>query len=357
VTRRALPALGALVVVAVGLAACGKKGDPLPPLQIAPAAISDLTAAVSAGEVTLAFTVPAANPDDETIVAPERIEIYRVDAAEAGKMPDLASAIGEKPYLRGEIAIRAPDAPAPAGDALPPPAPGERATFVEAIDPAANVPSRTYAAVGVVGRNRRGPLATVTVPLGTLPTAPETVSATHDERSLVLSWSGDGKAFRVFGLQDATATDGALLTPTPVTEPRFTMPVEFGRERCFVVRTVLVAGAATVEGPPSAAACITPVDQYPPPAPTGLQAIQEGTAITLTWNPSPVPDLAGYVVLRGDATGIDMQPLVKTPVREPTYRDETAQAGATYTYSVYAVDNASTPNVSQQSERQVVAVR
>jgi hypothetical protein len=99
------------------------------------------------------------------------------------------------------------------------------------------------------------------------------------------------------------------------------------------------------------------VDRYPPPAPTNLRAIQEGGAITLTWTPSDAADLAGYIVLRGDAGGVNMQPLLKEPVREPAYKDETARSGETYTYSVYAVDAAPTPNVSQQSDRQVVTVR
>jgi hypothetical protein len=266
--------------------------------------------------------------------------------------------VGEKAQLRGEIAVRDPNAQ-PADGATPSgPAPGERATFVEPIDATSTAASWTYVAVAVVGRNRRSATTTVTVPLATLPPPPGSVSATHDERSLVLSWQGEGKAHRVFAVDTSAASAAAtLLTPQPITESRFTLPVEFGRERCFTVRTVLVVERATVEGPPSAVTCLTAVDRYPPSSPTGLRAIQEGGAITLTWNPSDAPDLAGYVVLRGDANGIDMQPLVKEPVRDPTFRDSTAQAGTTYTYSVYAVDNAPTPNISQQSDRQLVTVR
>ena len=118
-----------------------------------------------------------------------------------------------------------------------------------------------------------------------------------------------------------------------------------------------MSGGATVEGPPSDVFCATAIDRYPPPAPTSLRAIQEGGAITLTWTPSDAADLGGYIVLRGDAAGVSMQPLIREPVREPAFKDETARSGETYTYSVYAVDTAPTPNVSQQSDRQVVTVR
>ena len=62
-------------------------------------------------------------------------------------------------------------------------------------------------------------------------------------------------------------------------------------------------------------------------------------------------------MLRGDITGVNLQPLNREPVREPAFKDETARSGETYTYSVYAVDTAPSPNVSQQSDRTVVTVR
>lgn len=107
----------------------------------------------------------------------------------------------------------------------------------------------------------------------------------------------------------------------------------------------------------SAPVCTTPVDSYPPPAPAGLQAIQEGAFVTLNWTGVEAADLAGYVVLRGDDEGRSMLPLTRAPIKETTYVDRTARAGATYTYSVYAVDTAPTSNVSEQSNRVTVAVR
>jgi len=147
------------------------------------------------------------------------------------------------------------------------------------------------------------------------------------------------------------------VTPAPVPQAELTQPVELGAEQCYVVRAVQVAGGATTEGPSSAVVCVTPVDQYPPPAPANLRAVQEGASITLTWTGSTATDLAGYIVLRGDAAAESMQPLMRDPIRGTTFSDSTAQAGVTYTYSVYAVDTAPAANISQQSNRQVVTVR
>jgi hypothetical protein len=153
------------------------------------------------------------------------------------------------------------------------------------------------------------------------------------------------------------AASAQLLTPTPIVTTELTQPVEFGRERCFVVSTVQGNAPVTVDGPVSAVHCGTAVDRYPPSAPTNLVAIQEGAAVTLNWTAVDAADLAGYVVLRGDAAGVTLLPLMRDPIRENTFRDETVQPGSTYTYSVYAVDNAPTPNVSQQSNRQTVTLR
>ena len=357
-TARALRRLGAVSLVAVSLAGCGKKGNPLPPLNIQPAPITDFSASLSGGRVTLQLTVPAANPDDPTVVAPERIEIYRVVTAPGAAVPSASEIVEGRMALRGEIAVRRPEDAPPSPTAPPLPLPGEPASFVETVDTQATG-SWTYVAVGVMGRNRRGPPSNaVTVPFGALPSAPTALAADNTETTLTLSWQGTGKAYRVFAAtQPLDLSTVRLLTPTPITEPRFSQPVELGREHCFVVRTVQATGGATVEGPPSDVLCATAVDRYPPPAPTNLRAIQEGTAITLTWTPSNAPDLGGYIVLRGDTTGVNLQPLNREPVREPAFKDETPRSGETYTYSVYAVDTAPSPNVSQQSERTVVTVR
>jgi fibronectin type 3 domain-containing protein len=142
-----------------------------------------------------------------------------------------------------------------------------------------------------------------------------------------------------------------------VSAASFTLPVEFGKERCFVLRAVAAAGTVTTESVPTAPVCVTPVDRFPPAAPTNLQAIQEGAAVTLVWSAVDAADLAGYIVLRGDGTGDNMQALVSDPVGSTSYRDQTVQPGATYVYAVSAQDRATPPNISPLSNRQTVIVR
>ncbi len=365
--RRRL-AIGVAAVLAA--AACGQRGNPLPPLRLVPAPISDLAAHRVDDRVTLTLTIPAANTDGSTPAAVSRVEIYAATTTAAEPAPAPAALVTAERLL-ATITVRDPASPAaPAAAAAttkPEPQPGERATFIERLDTviAHGATARHYVAIPVAGAGagRRGtPTDVVTVPVGAaaLPAAPGALAATHSETEVVVTWEAGapGQTFRVLGSgPQAEPTKAAVLTPVPLAATRFAQPVEFGRERCFVVRALSTTGPVTLEGPPTPPVCVTPVDRFPPAGPANLQAIQEGAAISLLWTGVTAPDLAGYIILRGEGADENMQPLVTAPVRETTYRDEVVRQGVTYVYAVYAQDGATPPNVSQLSNRQTVTVR
>jgi hypothetical protein len=74
-------------------------------------------------------------------------------------------------------------------------------------------------------------------------------------------------------------------------------------------------------------------------------------AVSLIWEANTEPDLAGYIVLRGNAPGDTLAPLTPAPIKETTFRDATAKTGLRYVYAVVAVDSATPQNVSAQSNR------
>ncbi|HXH04996.1 MAG TPA: fibronectin type III domain-containing protein, partial [Vicinamibacterales bacterium] len=140
------------------------------------------------------------------------------------------------------------------------------------------------------------------------------------------------------------------LSAEPIAGARFEDPIaEFGRERCYEVRALEKVGRFVVEGEPSPRACVTPRDTFPPAPPTGLTAVAAPGAVNLIWNPNTEKDLAGYVVLRGEAPGGTLQPLVTSPLAEPMYRDVSVTPGQRYVYAVVAVDRADPPNRSAPS--------
>jgi fibronectin type 3 domain-containing protein len=142
------------------------------------------------------------------------------------------------------------------------------------------------------------------------------------------------------------------LTPQPLATTTWRdSAVEVGTERCYAVRTVETRGTSVIESEPSPVLCISPTDTFPPKAPTNLAAVASEGAISLIWEANTEADLAGYIVLRGEAPGATLAPLMTEPIKDTTYRDTTTKAGVRYVYTVVAVDTATPQNVSTQSNR------
>ncbi len=142
------------------------------------------------------------------------------------------------------------------------------------------------------------------------------------------------------------------VNPLPLKTLSFTDSVEFGRQRCYIVRGVRGIGADMRIGDASPPACLTPVDTFPPTPPQSLAAVASQSAIDLIWEPVGDLDLAGYIVLRGEAPGDTLQPLNLVPVTSARYRDDKVSSGVRYVYAVVAVDNRfPVPNISPESNR------
>jgi hypothetical protein len=140
----------------------------------------------------------------------------------------------------------------------------------------------------------------------------------------------------------------APVNPSPLTTTSATDQVVFGREQCYAVR----AQRGVVLSEPSARACLTPVDVFPPAAPVGVAAVPSEGGISLIWEPNGELDLGGYLVLRREPGDATLRQLTGTPITEARYRDATVQPGTRYIYSVVAVDSRlPLPNVSVESER------
>jgi hypothetical protein len=137
-----------------------------------------------------------------------------------------------------------------------------------------------------------------------------------------------------------------------VTAQTFERPgVEFGTEECFAVRSVQKIANHDVESDLSEPACVTPKDTFPPKAPQRLGAVAAPGVISLSWDANTEADLAGYLVLRGEAPGATLQPLTPAPIAATNFEDKTAQPGVRYAYAIVAVDKATPPNRSEPSAR------
>lgn len=206
-------------------------------------------------------------------------------------------------------------------------------------------------------------VAPAEVPVGAVPAvaplAPPPVPQMPLLPAKSLGFTTEATTYHLYEIPTATeaADPQALTVPVPLTPaPLATMEhvitgVTFGLERCFFARSVDVVNGAVLQGPASPTTCVTLADTFPPAAPQSLAAIAGAGVISLIWEPNTESDLAGYLVLRGDAPGATLQAITADPVVATTFRDTTVKPGARYVYVVVAVDRATPQNVSAQSSR------
>jgi hypothetical protein len=150
------------------------------------------------------------------------------------------------------------------------------------------------------------------------------------------------------------AESEAAINTAPIEALTFTDPLPGldGRRRCYVVRAVRGDGTQMVEGTPSERACIVPRDDVPPEAPMRLSTVVSEGAITLTWEPNAEPDIAGYLVLRGEPGDATLTLVTDTVVTVAQFTDRTVRPGVRYVYAVQAIDSRlPRPNVSAESMR------
>jgi predicted small lipoprotein YifL len=300
------------------------------PATTAPAA----TPPVATAPATAPATPPSAAPPTPATTAtstPPAAQPATPPAAAPGATPAAAAATGAGPE--------------------PPPAPVS-----------ATHPVRIYALRGISRAGRPGPPSTrLSIPLVSPVSPPSSVVAQMPtEKGIVVDWTppvaepgATPLTFNVLRVGGAPAP----INPAPIADVKIEVPAEYGKEQCFVVRTIQTIQNITLESDASAPACLTPVDRFPPAAPKGVRAVAEDGAVNLVWDQNTEADLGGYLVLRGETPGETLQPLMPQPIKDANYRDATVKPGVRYTYAVVAVDNATPRNTSAPSAPESVTAR
>jgi hypothetical protein len=380
-----------IFVVAVFVTGCGKRGSPLPPIVRLPTAPPSLLANRRAETVDVQLTIPGANTDGSRPANISRVDVYAVTAAPAisdaellkrgTKIASLRVKTPRDPDDAVEADEEGTDVVAPEGPGLEqgasaqvvedlaklvpeksaPPLPSRTAARGPLVGTPAAVPSRTYAAVAFNNRGRRGPISKrVAVPLVAAPPRVSQPDISYDEAGVSLTWRPVGPpsppsaeellpshplvatmdagfAYNVYDV--SVSPKETKLTASPVADPKFVdARMEWGAERCYVVRTAETVGGLSVEGDASPPRCVTPVDTFPPAAPKGLQSAPSEGAVNLIWDANTEKDLVGYLVLRGDSAQTLMR-ITAVPVQAPTFKDAVPPGFHAF-YAVEAVDTA-----------------
>lgn len=404
-----------LLLALTAAAACGKKGPPLAPLNMGPDAPQTVKARRLGDTVYLTMTVPAKAAAGTGPFSVDHLEVYAVTLAPGSLPPADRDLFKPQYVIAKIPVRPPPDpeGPPPEGEPDTRPAPGDVVTFVERVTPATLVPqqvgkpppppkpvtkkpeaksaptppitgapaapvvptgptvlTRMYVVQGVASNGHRGLRSPrINVPLLTPPGPPRGGAAAFDEASVILSWEppasasdeAPGVTYNVYSQAVPAAGSGAAGVPVTAPVPLNATPLQTlthanpgavpGKEQCFVVRSVATVGEAAIESDPSDPMCVTPRDTFPPVAPKGLAAVSGSGVVNLIWDPNTDADLAGYLILRGEAPGDTLQPLTPQPIKETRYADRAVTPGTSYVYAVVAVDRATPPNRSALSNK------
>ena len=354
-TRRRLLAL----CLAVGaLAACGKKGPPVPPEVRVPTVPGDLRGAVDEQSIVVSWNAPGTRLDGSRLRKIALYRLYRREEADAGPAK---SAMLSSGHIVGydEVATIRPEAPAPAT---------VQGSAVTWVDRRALSMGRRYVYVVTaedeLGRTS-GPSGRLIVPFLAAPPAPRGLTGTPGDRRVSLTWqtpeatgttaaaTGEIRYLVLRGVGAAGAL--APITAQSIAGTTFTdTGVDNDVDYRYAVRAVRVEAAVTATGEASTPITVAPANTTPPGAPTGLVAVPTSGAVRLAWNPSPETDVATYAVYRASETGDFMR--IATAVAPGTvYVDRDVRPGSTYRYAVTAIDRARKPNESARSN--VVSAR
>ena len=179
----------------------------------------------------------------------------------------------------------------------------------------------------------------------TPPAAPTGLVGTAGEKKATLNWTANAASdlsyYTVYRslVNGFTATSGDSISR--VVRPTTTYSdVNLTNDLTYYYRLAAVDSSGNRSGQ-SAQTAVTPVDQTPPAAPTGLNATPGDGNITLNWNTNAEADLSYYIVQRKKTlAGLLANPDSVARVNTPTasYKDTGVTNDSTYFYRIVAVD-------------------
>ena len=336
-----------VLVFALLIASCGRKGDLIIPGTVLPRPVTGLSVELKSDAVILSWTAPDKNTRDDPLTDLAGFLVLRADvpSGEAG-CPCAFKKVG---YIDLEY---------PKGAAIN----GRRVVWADMT----GVFGRRYVyRVTPMKRDGFYGKAAQTLPVDFL-MPPERIlnlAASAGNMTALLSWSiptkdeggremNDLAGYNVYRHEQGVKTK-TKINARPVKENKYADAGLVNRKTyCYSVTALRGQDPPLTEGNYSEEVCVTPAKTQAPPAPAGLRAVGGEGMVMLSWEPSFEPDVAGYNIYRKAEGERAFAKLNHALVLRITYADKDAAPGNKYTYYVTAVDNAIPPNESAPSKEE-----
>jgi hypothetical protein len=348
IPRYLLFSLMGLLLLAAG---CGKKMTPYAPDQVLPAPVRDFHLAQDGDALLLTWRLPQENLLGQPLTQIQGCQVYR--AALRGVAP--AALMASDFALYADIDLAYPKQGEVHGEAM---------LFK---DRDLRPEHRYYYRVAAYGPDGHlgGWSRTLSHAWGWLPRAPERLKAVPGDKIVSLGWSPVTKLQNGAPLRDLAGYlvyrlsgkgPWIQVTPAPVRQDKFQDVAVLN----YVDYTYKVVAVRRVDGDllaslGSPTQRATPEKTTPPPPVLNVLAVPTDEGVALRWEPSPVPDLAGYRIYRRQMGEAQYRRLNTELVKKPYLVDSQVKRGVTYYYYVTAVDD--TPRANESLPSETVEVR
>ncbi len=322
------------LTVAMGLAACGRKDDPLPPLRYVPAPTRDLSVHQQGPDLILNMAYPQSTTSGQALPGLDSVEIWwhQLPAgASSTEVPERTfQAQATQLFLLSGAELQS----SIVGDRIE-----TRFTVPETV----GEDSKTAWAVRSVGSTGEiSPFSNLAgLAFAARLDAPSGIELTPEVAGVRIDWTTPEGAV------------GSHIYRRNATQRRFGQPLHqaetdissfldrsarYSQRYIYTVRAI-AALDPLVESDPSSEREIHYRDTFAPAPPESLIALGERGGARLVMEASPSRDAVGYIIYREDPQA-DFRRVTADPVASLEFRDSGLTTGLTYRYYAVAVDGA-----------------
>lgn len=342
--RRPRTALLLTLIAALAAFACGKKGDPLPPLRIIPGPVQDLRVMQQGSVLLVALSYPATTTSGAALGGVDSIELLQVALpAPDGVAPSVdpsAFAAAATPLL----VLRGADLAAATSG-------GRLEVQVPLTQPLPEPPQALIFGVRSEKAGQVSPISNrATIVPAVPPTPPAGLGLEPGADGVRVAWSYDGEdpeSFRIYRRDARVRGYGDAIGTVPGDRREWLdRSASFGERYIYTVRTMLTK-APPIFSAEAGEREIDFQDRFPPPLPARFVALPERGAVRLRWERSQADDVAGYIVFRRDP-GRDFHRLEARLITGLEYIDRGLASGLVFEYRIQAVDQLGNESAASQ---------
>lgn len=334
ILRSAYGAVGsAAIALLLTATACGKKGDPTPPVRAIPAPVKDLAVYQQGSDFILQFGYPKTTLAGGPLPGIARIEL--MEMLQPAPAEGFTVEVEPRRFAAAsEIRLNLNEADlanSTSGDRvfvrLPLPENASESAYSFGV--------RTLASNGEIS----GISNVATMVPADPPSPPTNLSVIPNPDGLEISWQPQGALGEGFNIYRRDARSRSYnRAPTPIESDQrqfLDTSARYGQRYIYTVTTV-ARRDPLVESRLSGEAEVLYQDRFSPEPPAGLVALTESDRVRLRWDASSSRDVRTYHVYRRDKG--DFRKLTANPTSKREFLDSEVNSGNSYTYRVTGLD-------------------